>query len=623
MTVASLTIADIEDLAEGTDVEVKRATGRDGKGELPRNVFETYSAMANTDGGTVFLGIEEGPGGKFRAVGIDDTRKVLKTLWDGLNDKGQISANLLSNDAVEILSVEGKNIVRIAIPRASRQKRPVYLGNNPLTGTYRRNNEGDYRCDEETVRRMLADQVEDVRDARLLEDYNFEDIDDGTFNTYRQRFKAAKPDHPWLGEKPEEFLRLIGGWARDRKTGRGGLTLAGLLMFGKLRSILDAVPNYVVDYQERPAPKADGRWVDRLTTDGTWSGNLYDFYQRVIQRLYRDLKVPFRLKGDTRIDDTPVHEALREALVNALIHADYTGRVSILVVKRPDMFGFRNPGTMRLALEDVRRGGTSDCRNRNLQKMFQLVGLGEQAGSGIPKIYRNWEAQHWRLPEISERQEPDQTILEMRMVSLLPEEAVASLDQRFGQKFRELPEAERLALVTAEVEGKVTHSRLLSMTTEHRHDITKHLQRLVADGFLESRGATKGTYYFFPGHPPGEEADLEGFQPASPQQIPPSSEHLPPSSEHLAPSSEHLERLKAIAEPVRSQGKAPKEQVERVILELCKARYLTLRDLADLLDRAPDSLRNHYVNRMVEEGRLVPKFPDKPSHPDQGYRTKE
>jgi predicted HTH transcriptional regulator len=81
-----------------------------------------------------------------------------------------------------------------------------------------------------------------------------------------------------------------------------------------------------------------------------------------------------------------VHEALREALVNTLIHVDYTGRVSILVVKRPDMFGFRNPGSMRLPLEEVQQGGISDCRNRNLQKMFQLVGLGEQAGSGIPKI---------------------------------------------------------------------------------------------------------------------------------------------------------------------------------------------------------------------------------------------
>lgn len=79
--------------------------------------------------------------------------------------------------------------------------------------------------------------------------------------------------------------------------------------------------------------------------------------------------------------------ALREALANVLVHADYSDRASVLVVKRPDMFGFRNPGLMRIPPEVAIRGGEHDCRNRTLHKMFRLVGIGEQAGSGIPKIY--------------------------------------------------------------------------------------------------------------------------------------------------------------------------------------------------------------------------------------------
>src|SRR3989338_2287426 len=92
--------------------------------------------------------------------------------------------------------------------------------------------------------------------------------------------------------------------------------------------------------------------------------------------------------------DTPVHEALREALVNTLIHADFSGRVSVLVVKRPDMFGFRNPGLMRIPIAQAVAGGTSDCSNRRLQTMFQLVGYGDHAGSGLPKIYHNLAAPH-------------------------------------------------------------------------------------------------------------------------------------------------------------------------------------------------------------------------------------
>ncbi|WNN91435.1 ATP-binding protein [Gloeocapsopsis dulcis] len=528
---------------------------------------------------------------------------------------------------VEVINIQSKQVIRVQVPRARRTQRPVYIKQNPLTGTYRRNYEGDYLCDEETVRRMLAEQVEDVRDARLLEGYSFEDLNLNTFNVYRNLFKATKPDHPWLELDDREFLRSIGGWGRDRQTGVEGLRLAGLLMFGKLRSILDAVPNYVVDYQESPRPKTEARWVDRLTTDGTWSGNLYDFYRRVIQKLFADLKVPFKLKGTERIDETPVHEALREALVNTLIHADYTGRVSILVVKRPDMFGFRNPGSMRLPLEEVKQGGISDCRNRNLQKMFQLVGLGEQAGSGIPRIYNNWKQQHWRLPELWEQLEPEQTLLSMKMVSLLPEETLKKLDDRFGSPFRELSNDQMLALVTVANEGKVTHARLKDMTTAHPRDLSQVLSSLVRDGFLESDGATRGTFYFFPGEPPCSDDNLVEHSyrldiESSGKDLLSSSDHLPASSDHLPASSDHLSSLSALAAPVREKGKASKELMQEVILKLCRKQFLTQKELAELLDRSPNTLRTSYLNQMVSDGQLELKYPDKLTHPYQAYRTR-
>jgi len=156
-------------------------------------------------------------------------------------------------------------------------------------------------------------------------------------------------------------------------------------------------------------------------------------------------------------------------------------------------FGFRNPGLMRLPLEEALQGGVSDCRNRIVQKMFQLVGLGEQAGSGIPRIFKNWARQHWRAPNFEERTSPDQTVLTLRMTSLLPDEVIEELDKRFGKKFRQLPETQRLALATARIEGEVTHNRLSSITTEHPHDLTLALRSLVENGFLESKGATRAT----------------------------------------------------------------------------------------------------------------------------------
>ena len=59
-----------------------------------------------------------------------------------------------------------------------------------------------------------------------------------------------------------------------------------------------------------------------------------DFYFKVMNKLVQSLKVPFKLNGDTRIEDTPVHEAVREALVNCLVNADYYGRCGVVIKRK-------------------------------------------------------------------------------------------------------------------------------------------------------------------------------------------------------------------------------------------------------------------------------------------------
>jgi ATP-dependent DNA helicase RecG len=170
-------------------------------------------------------------------VGILDTEKVTKALWNGLNDRKRISHNLLKNDWVRVVETkDGKRIIVINIPRARRPQRPVYVGENPMTGTYRRNYEGDYLCDAETVKRMLAEQVEDARDAKIAPGFALRDLDGESVRAYRSQFRDVRPTHPWNDHDDTEFLRCIGGWGRDRQnTEFEGPTIAGLLMFGTLR----------------------------------------------------------------------------------------------------------------------------------------------------------------------------------------------------------------------------------------------------------------------------------------------------------------------------------------------------------------------------------------------------
>lgn len=629
---------DLAGLSESVDLECKAAQGRDGRGELPDDFWKTYSAMANTDGGVILLGVREKTPGRFQALGLTELERVRKALWDNLHNRKQISINLLGEYDIEPITVDGKAVLRIRVPRAPRQSRPVHLGSNPFGSTYLRRHEGDYAADDETVRRLLAERIEDSRDERVLKGFDFGDLDPDSVAAYRNRFAAVKPGHVWADLPLPEFLERIGAWGRNREEGISGLRLAGLLMFGRAEVIRDALPHYMVDYQERPEARTEKRWIDRLVPDGSWSGNVYDFFRKVYQKLTADLKVPFQLQAGQRIEDTPVHEALREALVNTLIHADFSGRVSVLVVKRPDMFGFRNPGRMRIPPEIAIHGGNSDCRNRRLQTMFQLVGYGDHAGSGLPKIYRNWAGQHWRRPVLYELAEPEQTLMELRMSSLVPERAVADLTAQLGRRFATLTETARLALITAQVEGLVSHDRLKQITTDHPADLTKLLGQLVRDGLLIPDGTGRGMVYFLPWQRHSVAADYDGnefgsrmfgTEPPEFDGKPPEFRSKPPEPDAKPPElptyhdwstipADLQDALVTLAAPVALRRKTTAEVLRATIRALCTGRFLGLRVLAHVLQRDADDLRKRTLTPMVQAGALLPAFAST-RNPRQAY----
>ena len=656
-------LEDLELLAESVEIECKLAAGQDGKGQLPKDFWPTYSAFANTHGGLIVLGMRE-KGRRFEVHGVEEAERVIGDLFNTLNNPQKVSANLLTDKDVSRLVVDGKTLVLVEVPAAPRKQKPVYLHGNPFHGnTYRRLHEGDRHCDDETVKRMLAEQIEDERDNRILPGYGMEDIELDSLRIYRQMLRDEKPGHPFLELEDFEFLQALKGWRRDRQTGESGLTLAGLLMFGRWSSIQDALPHYFVDYQERPEARTEKRWVDRLVPDGSWSGNVFDFYRRVYRKLTADLKVPFELKDGQRQEDTPVHVALREALVNTLVHADYSGRVSVLVVKRPDMFGFRNPGGMRVPLEQALRGGESDCRNRLMHQMFLMIGLGERMGSGIPRIYSGWVSLHWRPPSLYEKDEPEQTLLELRMVDLLPESVIARLVAQFGAGFDGLNQAERLIVATAAIERVVSHTRVAEISGLHPHDLTLSLQRLVREGFLVADGRSRGTVYHLPGEQlptpeqvfgemdgplplaiPNPFVDISGGEPDNSGGLGGSSGGLDGGSGGLGRRSgpfgrevPELDRpivdtldgldetyrmeLLATAHDVARQGKCAKEIVEQTVLELCEGAFLTLGVLAKLLDRSEEYLRKYVLNPMVADKRLSRAFPSKPNDPRQAYTS--
>lgn len=138
---------------ENKRIEAKQATGG-----LPRSIWETYSAFANTAGGVILLGVlEDKKDRTLYPVALPDPQRLIAQFLDGVNDTRVVNRNILQKKDVRVDVVDGMEIVVIRVPRAKRIEKPIYIGGNPLTGSYKRVDDADIRCEENEVHKMLAD----------------------------------------------------------------------------------------------------------------------------------------------------------------------------------------------------------------------------------------------------------------------------------------------------------------------------------------------------------------------------------------------------------------------------------------------------------------------------------
>jgi len=469
---------------ENNRLEAKKAIGG-----LPNSIWPTYSAFANTDGGVILLGVEENTDNTLNVVGLANPEKTVADFWNTINSRNKVNINILMNDDVKIVDINAKKLIMITVPRAARMERPIYIDNHP-DNSFRRSGEGDYRCSKEEVLSMLRDNAIKTQDMLVLEN-----MDNGVFNydtvkAYRNRLKITRPDHVWEDLLHDEFLYKLGAIGLGEDKTRHP-TAAGLLMFGNDYEIVHEYGNYFLDYQEQF--DVDIRWTDRIySSTGEWSGNICDFYFKVINRLSQTLKVPFKLIGDTRIDDTPVHKAVREALVNCLVNADYYGRCGLVIKRKVNEITFENPGGFRLPIELAISGGVSDPRNSVLMKMFNLLNIGERAGSGIPNIFNVWNKENLGIPRYEETMDYSRTKL------TLPIE-YASDKSKTSDK-RAIKTSDKIGLILEFIKNgkKYKTAEIATVIDLSPARVRVYLKELVDAGKLKSEGVNKSKVYYLP-----------------------------------------------------------------------------------------------------------------------------
>ena len=170
-----------------------------------------------------------GKDGKFTLDGItlEQARKYKKEFWDNVNNKAHCSANVLQEKDVQDGEYNGSYVLVFNVPRAPRNKIPVYLHNNP-ENAFKRNYEGDYRCDASEIQRMFADAdiTEHPRDYKILPEFTIEqDIDKATLEQYRRLVATKSPDHPWLEMQLDINRKEWQGLENDYSGFDGGITL--------------------------------------------------------------------------------------------------------------------------------------------------------------------------------------------------------------------------------------------------------------------------------------------------------------------------------------------------------------------------------------------------------------
>ena len=203
------------------------------------------------------------------------------------------------------------------------------------------------------------------------------------------------------------------------------------------------------------------------------------------------------MKGGVRVDETPVHEALREALANCLVNADYYGRQGVVVIKSKEDISLSNPGGFRIEIDAAKSGGVSDPRNSAMLKMFNLINIGERAGSGIPNIMSIWAEQKWSEPTITQTFEPERTTLTL---SIKDKKSTRVGDKKsaikIGDKKSAITESARQIIVeylTDRVSASCAEiAAVLNLQSSRTRD---YLSALVSEGIIVAEGANRNRTY--------------------------------------------------------------------------------------------------------------------------------
>ncbi|WP_343443991.1 ATP-binding protein [Micromonospora schwarzwaldensis] len=364
--------------------EVKRA-----RGGLPASVWETVSAFANASGGFLILGIDERNG--FEVTGIREPGLMEAAL-------GAICAEMEPPVRAQITTVEldGEMVVICEIPQLARDQRPCYKRNlGPWAGSRIRVSDGDRRLTDYEVAVLLANRSDQRHDIAPVPSASLADLDEDLIQAFLRRIRQTKGEI-FRRVSDERALTMLNVLTHHEASLVP--TLAGLLVFGIYPQTFE--PQLGITFVAYPANSAGalGPMGERFTENQAIDGSIPVLVAECVRILKRNMKRRSVITGIYRVEEWEYpEEVLREALVNALVHRDYSEfarGMQVQVEMYPDRLLIRNPGGLFGPVEVGSLGTVTvtSSRNRALLKILEDTPFGdghmvcENRGTGIARI---------------------------------------------------------------------------------------------------------------------------------------------------------------------------------------------------------------------------------------------
>ena len=382
MTISQEKLLSLLRAHEWNDIEFKEA-----KKGVPRDSYESVSAFANTKGGHLVFGIQKKET-QFNLVGIQEVDQIQNDFLTTVRQKDKINVELNIKESLH--TIDGQDILVFYIPEAARKDKPVFLNNTP-NRAFIRKGACDVKCTPAELMRFVNDASIDRFDGQPLDLDPSKCFDAKDIDWYRKQYEKKEGNRSYEEADSLEFLFQL-GLLRDTKKGRKP-TIASILLFGTDGYLRDILPRPVIDCQ-RYGFKSDAyasgeRWLDRTLCDY----NLIQSLRSVLEWYWKFAEIPFEVDPKTmqRKDTPPDYIAFREAIINMLIHQDYTDHSrKAEILHFTDLTKFWNPGDAFTDVDDLLAPGAKEVRNPRIVTAFRRIGFSENAGWGLQDVFKNW-----------------------------------------------------------------------------------------------------------------------------------------------------------------------------------------------------------------------------------------